>query len=168
MLLGGLWHGAAWTFVIWGAIHGFGLMLNHAWNKLAAKSGVRLPTPLAWGLTLIFVILAWVPFRAESISAALTIWKSMSGLNGLLGAETAVTQQIAISAICISGLFALALFAPNTQQILSYPPIIIGGLRQEIRWSPSPTRAIAIGLLFGVTLSAIVSQRPSEFLYFRF
>jgi alginate O-acetyltransferase complex protein AlgI len=168
MLLGGLWHGAAWTFVIWGAIHGFGLMLNHAWNKLAAKSGVRLPTPLAWALTLIFVILAWVPFRAESISAALTIWKSMSGLNGLLGAETASTWQITMSAICICGLFLLTLFAPNTQQILSYPPIIIGGLRQEIRWSPSALGSIAIGALLGLTLAAILSQRPSEFLYFRF
>jgi alginate O-acetyltransferase complex protein AlgI len=168
MLLGGLWHGAAWTFVIWGAIHGFGLMLNHAWSKLAPKSGVRLATPVAWALTLIFVILAWVPFRADSISAALTIWKSMAGLNGLLGAETAVTQQITICAICISGLFALALFAPNTQHILSYPPVIIGGLRQQIRWSPSLIRAISIGVLFGITLSVIVSHRPSEFLYFRF
>ena len=168
MLLGGLWHGAAWTFVIWGGIHGFGLILNHAWNRVASKIDVHLAAPVSWALTLIFVILAWVPFRAESASAALAIWKGMAGLNGMLGAETASTRQIIISTICISGLFALTLFAPNTQQILSYPPIIIGSLRQEIRWTPSVLGSMIVGILLGVTLSVIVSQRPSEFLYFRF
>src|SRR5215475_3056143 len=48
MLLGGLWHGAAWTFVIWGAIHGFGLVVNHAWNKVAESYRLSLPNPVAW------------------------------------------------------------------------------------------------------------------------
>src|SRR5467141_4934238 len=70
MLLGGLWHGAAWTFVIWGAVHGCGLVVNHAWNKIADAYRLRLPNPIARALTLFFVTLAWVPFRADNLSAA--------------------------------------------------------------------------------------------------
>ena len=65
MLLGGLWHGAGWTFVIWGALHGLYLCANHAWFTLRKKMGWRaLPKPLAIGLTFLAVMISWVPFRA--------------------------------------------------------------------------------------------------------
>ena len=79
MLLGGLWHGAAWRFVLWGGLHGLFLVV-HGWSK---RFGVRVPRGLAWGITLLAVTLAWVPFRAPSFGAAVEMYKGLSGLNGL-------------------------------------------------------------------------------------
>src|SRR5215813_7092392 len=168
MLLGGLWHGAAWTFVIWGAIHGIGLVVNHGWNKVAASYRLKLPTPAAWPLTLGFVTLAWVPFRADGLSATFTIWKGMFGFQGLVAAGSVLAGQITTAVMFIAVLLAVALFAPNTQQLLSYPRMIIAGFRQPIRFVPSPRWAIAAGVVFGIAVSFIITQRPTEFLYFRF
>jgi alginate O-acetyltransferase complex protein AlgI len=168
MLLGGLWHGAAWTFVVWGAIHGCGLVVNHAWNKIADGYRLRLPDPIAWALTLVFVVLAWVPFRADNFSVAFTMWKSLFGFHGLAPGETMTATQLATAAICIAGLLAVALFAPNTQQLLSYPCVIVPALRQPTRFVPSLRWAMAAGVAFGIAVSFIISQRPTEFLYFRF
>jgi D-alanyl-lipoteichoic acid acyltransferase DltB (MBOAT superfamily) len=168
MLLGGLWHGAAWTFVIWGAIHGLGLVVNHGWNKVAASYRLNLPTPAAWALTLGFVILAWVPFRADGLSATFTIWKGMFGFHGLAPGGSVLAGQLTTAVICIAVLLAVALVAPNTQQLLSYPRMIIAAFRQPIRFVPSPRWAIAAGIVFGIAVSFIITQRPTEFLYFRF
>src|SRR5215471_12211327 len=168
MLLGGLWHGAAWTFVIWGAIHGLGLIVNHAWNKIADTYRLQLPNPIAWALTLVFVMLAWVPFRADNLSATFTMWKSLLGLYGLAPGETLSATQLAAAAICIVGLLAVALFAPNSQQLLSYPRVIVAALRQPTRFVPSLRWAMAAGVAFGIAVSFIITQRPTEFLYFRF
>lgn len=63
MLLGGLWHGAAWGFVLWGGLHGAALCVQHV-----AKGRVpALPRPVAWGMTTLFVFLAWIPFRAPQL-----------------------------------------------------------------------------------------------------
>ncbi len=64
MLLGGLWHGANWTFVVWGGLHGAALAVNHLWQG----AGWRLPRPAAWLLTLLFVMAGWVLFRADSFA----------------------------------------------------------------------------------------------------
>ena len=168
MLLGGLWHGAAWTFVIWGAIHGFGLVVNHAWNKIADTRGLKIPSAIAWAFTLVFVILAWVPFRADSFSATFTIWKSLFGFYGLASAETLTAGQLAAPILCILALLGVALFAPNTQELLSYPRVIVAALRQPTRFVPSLRWAIAAGVTFGIAVSFILTQRPTEFLYFRF
>jgi D-alanyl-lipoteichoic acid acyltransferase DltB (MBOAT superfamily) len=168
MLLGGLWHGAAWTFVIWGAIHGCGLVVNHAWNKIADAYRLQLPNAIAWALTLVFVMLAWVPFRADNLSATFTMWKSVLGVQGLAPGETMTATQLATGAICIVGLLVVALFAPNTQQLLSDPRVIVPGLRQPSRFIPSLRWAVAAGVVFGIAVSFIITQRPTEFLYFRF
>jgi alginate O-acetyltransferase complex protein AlgI len=79
MLLCGLWHGAAWRFVLWGALHGLYLAV-HTWFR---RNGGRLPVPLAHGLTLFAVIVAWVPFRADNLTIAGSILRSMAGANGI-------------------------------------------------------------------------------------
>lgn len=73
MLLGGLWHGAGWQFVLWGGAHGVLLALAHAWGRL----GVRVPRPLGWGLTLLAVMLLWIPFRASSLEVAATMYAGL-------------------------------------------------------------------------------------------
>lgn len=81
MLLGGLWHGAGWTFVIWGGLHGLFLVINHFWR---AHCPVRLPKFAGWLITSVSIVAAWVFFRAETVGQALLILKGMAGLNGFL------------------------------------------------------------------------------------
>jgi D-alanyl-lipoteichoic acid acyltransferase DltB (MBOAT superfamily) len=90
MLLGGMWHGAAWTFVAWGALHGIYIAINHSWRALRA----RVATPSRWllklerglgaVLTFVAVFAAWVLFRAQDLPSAVTILRGMAGLNGMV------------------------------------------------------------------------------------
>jgi len=145
MLLGGLWHGAGWNFVIWGGLHGIFLSVNQTWRHIfpASNSQGRLRKMSSWLITFLAVILAWVPFRAETLQGTINIWKGMLGLNGIslppglsnrLEPLTAwlpgkiilyngMFSQINIDSgatmiIWIVGLTAIALLFPNTQQIM--------------------------------------------------
>ena len=83
MFLGGLWHGADWNFVFWGTAHGLALGLNHAWASGAASvrwAGSRLFATGSLLLTQSFVLLCWVPFRAESGSDTLVVWHKLAEL----------------------------------------------------------------------------------------
>lgn len=91
MLLGGLWHGAGWTFVFWGFLHGFYLVLNHGWDALkrispvfASGEGHPARKFVAWGVTMFAVVVAWVVFRAESFAGAMMMLKGMFGFNGAI------------------------------------------------------------------------------------
>jgi alginate O-acetyltransferase complex protein AlgI len=178
MLLGGLWHGAGWTFVIWGALHGFYLMLNHAWRALRP----RLPLPaiasslerrLAQALTFLAVVVGWVIFRAADLQSAKSVLGGMLGLNGAMPAFGAGD---ATSGILLAGAsLLLAWSAPNTQELTGYvaPSGSHGGAPAprprgvgEMHWRPSLRWAAAIGVAFGV--SALSLPRVSEFLYFQF
>ncbi|MCL4819259.1 MAG: MBOAT family protein [Vicinamibacteria bacterium] len=75
MLLGGLWHGASWNFVLWGALHGGALVVHRAWSRL----GRPLPRPIATALTFAFVAACWVPFRATSFADTRTIFERLAG-----------------------------------------------------------------------------------------
>ena len=92
MLLGGLWHGAGWTCIIWGGLHGMYIMMNHAWRSLLKKtrghladlsSFIFIYRMLARCLTFMAVVVAWVFFRADNASDAVQIISAMFGGNGL-------------------------------------------------------------------------------------
>jgi alginate O-acetyltransferase complex protein AlgI len=78
-LIGGLWHGAGWTFLFWGALHGSAIVVHYLWKK----ANLRMPTVLAWFLTFNFVNVAWVFFRARTWDDAIKILSGMIGLNGV-------------------------------------------------------------------------------------
>ncbi|MCK1677153.1 MBOAT family protein [Bradyrhizobium sp. 150] len=156
MLLGGLWHGAAWTFVVWGALHGLGLLVNHACRSM----GLRIPALLSWALTLIFVILAWVPFRATTLASAAELWKAMFGFNG---GDTVTDMR---GWIWIAALAVIALALPNTIEIFTRKGDLVPDLRQI--WKPSLRWAALGGVAFGASLAAILGGQPTAFLYFRF
>ena len=90
MLLGGLWHGANWTFVAWGGLHGIYIVINHAWHSLnrtlsnywTFQSG-WLTRSLAQGITFLAIVVAWVFFRSESFTGAINMLSSMALLNGI-------------------------------------------------------------------------------------
>jgi alginate O-acetyltransferase complex protein AlgI len=80
MLLGGLWHGASWNFVLWGGMHGLALSMHKLWTDLRgptepARHSLK---PLAWLVTMFWVCLAWVPFRASNFNTCLEIWRGMA------------------------------------------------------------------------------------------
>lgn len=87
MLLGGLWHGAGWTFIVWGGLHGLYLMINHGWRELKERldwhDGDRLSKVISGALTFLAVVVAWVFFRSDSLSTASSILSSMAGINGV-------------------------------------------------------------------------------------
>jgi D-alanyl-lipoteichoic acid acyltransferase DltB (MBOAT superfamily) len=89
MLIGGLWHGAGWTFIIWGGMHGLFLIINHLWlnwkgrvvpSQYLDKTITKL---IAWLITILALILSWVIFRAETLNGAMTMYSAMFGFNGL-------------------------------------------------------------------------------------
>lgn len=165
MALVGLWHGAGWTFVIWGCLHGLYLLVNHSWKKIRVGLGLAENWLGVWGrilsrgLTFLCVVVGWVYFRADSMSAAHSVLHSMVGgagislpsrLSGNLGALEVWLVQNGIS---FQGMFVNSLvdwnafwaywlplllivvwFAPNTQQIASrYRPAIATYSRLEER-----------------------------------
>jgi D-alanyl-lipoteichoic acid acyltransferase DltB (MBOAT superfamily) len=78
MIVGGFWHGAAWTFVLWGVLHGIFIGIQRIWTK----ADIRMSEPVAITMTFLSVTAAWVVFRAESVGQAISIWKGMIGANG--------------------------------------------------------------------------------------
>ncbi len=197
MLLGGLWHGASWTFVIWGVLHGVYLIINHMWQWLCARfvldsSSSRIATALSWGVTFAAVNVAWVFFRAESLGSALTILKSMIGSNGIVparwlaSAPGAVASSPVANAIVDPGvvqvgsrplllvviLLAVAILMPNTQQITGYVNLfgVSPGERSvfERMLKWRPQLGWAIG--YGAVAAACLYMlgNSSKFLYFQF
>lgn len=174
MTLGGLWHGAGSTFIIWGALHGCYLAVNHAFRaivadwkptSIVARFGWRLA---AWGLTFLSVVIGWVFFRAEGAPAAVHLLSAMFVPNRV---QPAIDQPIAM--VAIAGALALALLTPNSNQIMGGQ--VLGSAVTESRvvdapkwivWRPNPSWAAIIGVaLFGV-ITGMSTPRP--FLYFTF
>lgn len=117
MLLGGLWHGAGWTFVIWGGLHGLYLMINHAWRELKLRLGWGEGGPVArlisGLLTFVAVVVAWVFFRADNFSSAQAILTGMMGIKGIslpMPLETHMTPvfaHIQMVPVVFEGMFPL-------------------------------------------------------------
>jgi alginate O-acetyltransferase complex protein AlgI len=126
MLLGGLWHGAAWTFVLWGALHGIYLVINHGWQWFRTKILWQNPrTTSVWGriasqsITFIVVVIAWVLFRAENIQSAELVLGAMFSwpISGSTGSFQAIENPLE-ALVWISTLLGIVWFAPNSQTIL--------------------------------------------------
>lgn len=193
MLLGGLWHGAGWTFVIWGGLHGFYLTINHAWRFLMMKLNKPLqPNAISGFITFFAVMVGWCFFRAPDIRTALDILAGLVGNNGIslpnafsrfaaefqaLGLEPVFNgirwvdfSSPGPAALGIAGLIAFV--APNTQEIFHRYDTCYETTASSPRstmvlaWSPSILWALGIATLF--VLCMLNMNRVSEFLYFQF
>ncbi len=142
MALGGLWHGAGWTFVAWGVAHGVGLCVGVLWRRR------NLPFPAVPGaiLTFLFVTLCWVLFRANSFQAAIVIYKAMLGFAPL---GTGFKWR----ALAIAGSFAI--IGPTSWQLVQKIP--------ATRWM-----AALFAVLFVFVLLKIGDDANYEFIYFQF
>ena len=190
MLLGGLWHGAAWNFVIWGALHGVYLLINRAFRAVVERTGLGMVSNTAfarvvgWLLTFLAVVFAWVFFRAESFPAAISVVQGMIGLNGFslglnhlsyLGGFGPMAEQIGItfqsetlfslrSAPWIAAALAICLVLPNSQDWVTRGNPVLR--LQGLGWKPEPVWGLVLGLAAVVAIGFLA--RPSEFLYFNF
>jgi alginate O-acetyltransferase complex protein AlgI len=145
MLLGGLWHGAAWNFVAWGGLHGVALAVNGAWDR----AGLRMPRLLGWALTLVFVMAGWVLFRAPDFPTAGRVLAAMAGWNGIGHFRLNDAALIAIAVV-------VALAGPTSQR----------AALELLR--PRAWLAVPIGVAMVAILLVIGGQVPNAFIYFQF
>jgi D-alanyl-lipoteichoic acid acyltransferase DltB (MBOAT superfamily) len=196
MLLGGLWHGAGWTFVVWGALHGLYLMVYHAWRSLKQTLGIgsggMAAKAFSIALTFMAVVVAWVFFRAESFTSALAMLSGMAGQHGLSLSESAwrhlseshpqwlegvamngltplskVNSDRALILIIIGLVIVWAM--PNVQQMMKrFQPALDGDelVETRFRWRFNAAFAWLAGLVFVLSLSFL--SRVRDFLYFQF
>jgi alginate O-acetyltransferase complex protein AlgI len=169
MMLGGLWHGASWTFVLWGLLHGAFLGANHAWIAFRKAVGLSHRSNIftrlaAQSVTFIAVLIAWVVFRAADFNAALLVLRAMIGL----GANTKATADMTQGASLIVPLLAVVWFAPNSSEIVGYAFDEKHALkpRSGLQWTISPQWAGICGALLALCLMSMT--RVTEFLYFQF
>jgi len=167
MLLGGLWHGASWNFVLWGLLHGFFIAVNHGLRAIAVKTGLsQIPKwlHLPWRslcvlVTFALITVLWVFFRAETMDGAMVV------LSGLAGRGEGYTNIILGSVkydVLVLTLGALVLFLPNSMQIIFAPKDSLTAWRPSIVWGLLTSALLVLGLLF------MQSNMGEEFIYFDF
>ena len=174
MLLGGLWHGANWTFMLWGGLHGLYLSINHAFRHatkgMSAPPALRLPMRAASVLvTFAATSLAWIVFRAPDLASAGRI---AGGLLG--GGHSSIVSFSPLAAVTLALLFALVWFAPNSMQLLwRHDPALPSPYPNDpvtpatrLSWQPTRWQAAAYGLLCIMAVLALSNLKP--FIYFQF
>lgn len=173
MFAGGIWHGAGWTFVLWGSLHGVYLLINHYWRARTTHIQWQWGTPrlrksVAVALTFLLVLIGWVLFRAADLATALDLYLSMLGGHGAAWNSEMITPYAVYS-----GLFIIVLALPNTKEFIlntrpedSLDSVNALPLRTQARWKTSPIQAVVLATLFVATILNIGSA--SEFLYFQF
>jgi alginate O-acetyltransferase complex protein AlgI len=197
MLLGGLWHGAAWTFLAWGGLHGLYLLIHQRSRIILEGTGVRRWPGYGmacWGLTFICVVFGWVLFRAESFDAAIRIWSGMLGANGIalsprhftalqrsgfdpsslgISADALIVNPSLSVVLLILGLVAIAAVLPNSQEIIGIA--VSPGTRSVSRIAERklqlrwrPSLPWAFVTACIAVTAVLHLTRVSEFLYFRF
>ena len=179
MIIGGLWHGANWTFILWGFLHGAGLSLSHLFSKyFKIGSSKRFVVRASFvSLTFLFVVLSWVLFRAENFSAAVNMYKTMFAFKDLiLPIELKEVFPDALFAgdfhkthvfhIILAGL--IAFLAPNSTQIINNDrfKLPLPQSSTRLRWGTTKLWVTVTAILFVACLFNMSSL--SEFLYYQF
>ena len=170
MLLGGLWHGAGWTFVIWGALHGAYLTLNHLWREMVAERYLHwlpnwLGALLGGALTFIAVVTAWVVFRAGNVAQALFILKAMFGIAARPISFDAVLHGNLLLLTDMSGRDLLRLLVPGLLWVWLLPN------SARIRFVKGSTLLMALQaavVLYMLYVAIDQFGSYSPFLYFQF
>ncbi len=151
-VLGGLWHGAAWTFVVWGMLHGLGVVVVGLWHR----TGVRLPYGLAWGMTFLFLMITWVFFRARTMADAFTVLRAMVGISqqpfrvpDLVGSGTSA----AMSALVVVAALVIVAAKKNSNVLVA-------------TFEPDWRTAVFAGSALALAIFQLA--RVSPFLYFNF
>jgi alginate O-acetyltransferase complex protein AlgI len=192
MLLGGFWHGANWTFLVWGGLHGIYLVINHAWIALRQRLNIpALPygRPFAVVITFAVVVIAWIPFRADNLSSACRMFLGLIGANGVSmpvslaafmspltwfevssnGAYPLTGLSIAETALWLVTGLIIVWCLPNAVQFVTGAGTDFDGKRCPSQWQcwrPSARIAMITGVSLAVSCLGI--SRASQFIYFQF
>src|SRR6266498_934674 len=152
MLLAGIWHGAGWTFILWGALHGASLAANHLWRR----SPVRFPRLLGWWLTVAVVLLGWVLFRAKDLSQALLMYKHLLALESARDwSQISVLAEQTVLYVLVG--LVLILACPNAKAL-------VVRFRPTFAWSTWTAALFGLAMVF-----QLGNEKPQpEFLYFNF
>jgi alginate O-acetyltransferase complex protein AlgI len=146
MLLGGLWHGANWTFVVWGAYHGALLVGYH----YLSNRGYSMPSPLAQLVTFVLVVIGWVFFRATDLTMAGELLHAM-----FVPRAGELPGDALKFGLLIAGAGVIARFAPNA-------------FEYHEKFRPAVSRMAAAAVVLGISIALIAGSRASPFLYFQF
>ena len=186
MLLGGLWHGAGWNFIIWGGLHGGYLMINHIWSGSSFGNSFRaiihpyVYAIFAWLITMLAVIVAWVFFRAETFNGATLMLQSMFGFADYLSINTwqDIIPDSGIAPYFLLAMTAIVVFFPNSIEFTQrYKPVLdttkeLGKPLFEFfqfKWSPTPSWSVALSAIVFVSIIQIYRLNDlTEFIYFNF
>lgn len=157
-VLGGIWHGAGWTFVLWGMLHGGALVIQRLWQKLNFKMNVV----LAWFITFNFINISWVFFRATNFESAMKVLKGMFGgdvlipklssYGELVGSWSKLYKDDTLIHLWILAGFMVVLLFPNSMQYMK-------------KFKANLIYMFSTVLFF---LSIFLLHRKSEFIYFNF
>ena len=150
MLLGGLWHGASWTFVAWGALHGLGLCWERIWSRIKPAAWPKLPVVVGVLVTFHIVCLGWILFRAESFDLAVSFLEGFGRWSPVMVATPFLIGLVVI------GLLMHVL-----------PRRAVERLGDIARWAPSPALGAAVGLLM-LVVEAVRPEGVAPFIYFQF
>jgi D-alanyl-lipoteichoic acid acyltransferase DltB (MBOAT superfamily) len=170
MTLGGLWHGAGWNFLAWGALHGAFLACNHVWRQFIPDSNARIAKLAGWALTFLVVVIAWVLFKATTFGGAMTVLRGMTG--AVSGASLAELATPAVAWLALAAAAALAVFAPSALELAGYPDSVPGLPVEDAPltpfvWKAGPVAtAVGLGAMFAFVVAKLPD--PGVFLYFNF
>ncbi len=170
MFISGVWHGAGWTFMIWGTLHGAALVINHWWRKLK----IKMPAPIAWIITFGFVNMAFVFFRAKDLAAAWKVFEGMLGMNGVMLHSSMGRSEIfgKLSALGVTYGKWLANIGGNDKTYISILLAIIvvafAKNSMEIVQSVKPSWKSLVVLVIISCWTIMQLGKVSEFLYFQF
>jgi D-alanyl-lipoteichoic acid acyltransferase DltB (MBOAT superfamily) len=167
MLLGGLWHGAGWNFIIWGGLHGLYLVINQVFSNFCTRLKLQIPSVIGIAITMLAVIIAWVFFRAQTTQGAFNLLSTMFGL--IDSGEPVAWVPVNYILLVVASL--IAFLAPNTAQIFSYQGCKSGSswskqVASKLGGNKSKFMAIYLGLI--LCLSLLFIPQPTVFLYFNF
>jgi alginate O-acetyltransferase complex protein AlgI len=165
-LLIGIWHGAGMTAVVFGLMMGGAIAVNHTWTKLGLPA---LPKWLGWMLTMLVVIVGMVFSRADDMAMADGILKAMTGMT----AGAAPLLDIPAAVAWLAALGAIALFTPNTHEIMDNFPVVIKETwsampkwQERFKWQHGATGAAFASLV--LCASAVLIPKAAQFIYYRF
>lgn len=169
MLVSGIWHGAGWTYIIWGCLHGVYTVINHLWRK----TSIELPKIVNWGITFLCVIIAWVFFRAENVSSALKFLHVMFDFTNLY-LPTGTIFENELSRLQEFGFQSMWLpYWKGEKELVGLFCCLIIALRfknvPQVLQSFRPTWGWLVILSIGISYAIImINTVQSEFIYFQF
>jgi alginate O-acetyltransferase complex protein AlgI len=195
MLIGGLWHGAAWTYVIWGGLHGLYLWINHSWRFFKIRLNIeqycdhKIFTPFYIAITFLAWAIALVVFRSNDLASALNIITPVASLTNSntfyilgsgVGENSLRSLLVAIGLspnsyfpvyILLSSSAFICWFLPNTQTYMArFKPVIISQKSEDqhfnFEWKATKQQAVVMGVLASVALLSL--SAVDEFIYFQF